>query len=109
VVIGVYSFEVHLPGARSLKDKRQTLRRLKDRLRSRYNVAVSEMEEHADLWQRSGVVVVSVASNRDALDRLFEAVHRETEGIVPGHVLETGREYLEGTDGGPGGWGEGWE
>jgi hypothetical protein len=108
MTVGVLTFEIHLPGARSLKDKRQVLRRLKDRLRSRHNVAVSELEEHADLWQRGAIAVVSVASRRDVLEDLFEAVRREVESDVPGEVIETGRDFIEGSDGGPGGWEGDW-
>lgn len=98
MTVGIYTFELHMPMARSLKGKRQVVRRLKDRLRSRYNVSVAEMEEHADLWQRAGLAVVSVASTRDALVQLFESVHREAEAHVPGHVMETGAEFLEGVE-----------
>jgi len=108
MTVGVFTFEIHLPGARSLKDKRQVLRRLKDRLRSRHNVAVSELEEHAGLWQRGTIAVVSVASRRDALEDLFEAIRREVESDVPGEVIETGRDFIEGSDGGPGGWEGDW-
>ena len=66
MTIGVYTFELHLPGSRSLKNKRQVVKRLKDRLRSRLNVAVAEIGDHADRWQRAGLAVVSVANGRDA-------------------------------------------
>src|SRR5262245_63602029 len=105
MTIGILTFEVHLSGARSLKDKRQVIRSIKERLRSRHNVAVSELEDGADLWQRGAVAVVSVAGSRDALERLFESVVREVESHVPGNFVETGREFLEGADGGPSGWG----
>ena len=49
-------------------------------------------------------MVVSVASGRDALCRLFEAVRREAESEVPGDVIETGADFIEASDGGPGGW-----
>ena len=104
MTIGVLTFDVHLPQARSLKDKRQVVRSVKERLRSRHNVAVSELEDDADLWQRASIAVVSVASARDPLERLFEAVIREVESQIPGHLVETGRDYLEGADGGPSGW-----
>jgi uncharacterized protein YlxP (DUF503 family) len=106
VTIGLLTFEIHLPQSRSLKDKRQVLRSVKDRLRARHNVALCELEDGADLWQRGSVALVSVASRRDTLDRLFETIIRETERQIPGHLLETGREFLEGADGGPGGWKE---
>jgi uncharacterized protein YlxP (DUF503 family) len=108
VTIGIYTFELHLPGAGSLKAKRHVVKRLKDRLRSRFNVAVAETGEHGDLWQRAGFAVVSVASSRDALDRLFEAVHREVQLQVPGQVIETGNEFIEAADGGAHGWSEEW-
>ena len=57
--IGLLTLEIHISDARSLKDKRQVLRSLKDRLRARFNVAVAELE-HQELWQRSRVGVVSI-------------------------------------------------
>jgi uncharacterized protein YlxP (DUF503 family) len=104
VTIGLLTFEIHLPQSRSLKDKRQVLRSVKERLRARHNVAVSELEDGANVWQRADLAVVSVASRRDVLENLFEAIVREVEGQIPGHLVETGRDYLEGADGGPGGW-----
>ena len=109
MTIGIYTFEIHLPDARSLKQRRQVVRRLKDRLRSRHNVAVGEIAEHADLWQRAAMIVVSVASRREALEKLFESVYREAESHVPGQVIETGSEFIDGADGGPGGWGVDWQ
>ena len=106
MTIGVLTVALHLPQSRSLKDKRQVTRRVKDRVRSRHNVAVSELEDEADLWQRAEIAFVSVASRRDVLDALFETIVREIEPLVPGHLVETGREFLEGADGGPAGWGE---
>ena len=109
MTVGIYSFELHLPAARSLKDKRQVLRRLKDRLRAHHNIALAETGEHLELWQRAALTVVSVADRRESLERLFETVHREAQKYVPGEVIETGVEYLDGADGGVAGWSDSWE
>ena len=106
MTIGLLTFEIHLPQSRSLKDRRQVLRSVKDRLRSGHNLALCELEDGADVWQRASLAVVSVASRRDVLENLFETLIRETERHVPGHLIETGREFLEGSDGGPRGWTE---
>ena len=82
MTVGIYTIELHLPEAHSLKAKRQVFRSLKDRLSSRYNVAVAEVPDHADLWQRGSLTVVSVARNRDVLVRLFESIYRETEQSI---------------------------
>ena len=57
MVVGLLTLEIHLPDAHSLKDKRQVVRKLKERLRARFNVAVAELD-HQDLWQRATVGVV---------------------------------------------------
>lgn len=104
MTIGVYSFEIHIHDSQSLKHKRKVVRSLKERLRSRHNVAVTELAEHADLWQRAAIVVVSVARHRDVLVKLFETVRREAEAHVPGDFVETGSDFIDGSDGGPAGW-----
>lgn len=109
MTVGIFTFELHLRETRSLKGKRQVVRRLKDRLRARFNVAVSELNEHDGLWQRAALVVVSVADQRDPLDRLFESIRAEAELLVPGHVIVSGMEFLDAADGGPSGWSEEWE
>ncbi len=108
MTIGILTFEIHLPGARSLKDKRQVVRSLKARLRARHNVAVAELAEHAGLWQRTSLAVVSVASSRDVLEQLFETVRRDAERQIPGELIETGNDFIEGSDGGAAGWERDW-
>lgn len=93
MVVGVCLLEFHLPGCRSLKQKRMFLNRLKGRLSSRHNVAVAEVE-HQDLWQRAGVAVVSVSNRRPRLESLFEKVVEEAERTVDGQLLRYEVEYL---------------
>ena len=61
MVVGIVRIELHIPAAQSLKDKRQVVRGLKDRIRERAQAAVAEVD-HQDLWQRAalGVAVVAV-------------------------------------------------
>ena len=77
-VVGVCHLEFHLPTCRNLKHKRMFLNRIKGRLTSRFNVAVAEVE-FQDLWQRVGLAVASVASDRRVLEALFERVTEEAE------------------------------
>jgi uncharacterized protein YlxP (DUF503 family) len=76
VVIGLLVLELHFPGARSLKDKRQALRSLEQRVRNRFNVSIAEVE-HQDLWQRARVAVVSVNTDHTHLDSTLQSVAGE--------------------------------
>lgn len=53
--------------AHSLKDKRSVVQRILSRLKERYNVSVSELG-HQDLWQRTEIGIVSIASSRQAAE-----------------------------------------
>jgi hypothetical protein len=84
MVIGLLTLDLHFPGARSLKDKRQVLRSLETRLRNRLNVAVAEVE-HQDLWQRARLAVVTVNTDHGHLDATLSSATSEaarTSGLV---------------------------
>lgn len=92
--IGLLTLEIHIPDAQSLKDKRQVLRRLKDRLRARFNVAVAELE-HQDLWQRARVGVVSISCDAKHLDESLQAVAEESERVLGRDLVSRDIEYFE--------------
>jgi uncharacterized protein YlxP (DUF503 family) len=73
MAIAHLTLELRIEGAHSLKDKRQVLRSLKDRLRASFNVAVAELDV-TDLWQRATLGVVSISDSRDYLDGLMKQV-----------------------------------
>lgn len=82
IVIALLTLDIHIPHAQSLKDKRMVLRSLKDRLRGKFNVSVSEVE-HQDLWQRSQVSVVTVGSDEAFLHKVLEQAAEEAERLAP--------------------------
>lgn len=88
MVVGLLTLEVHLPYAHSLKDKRQVLRSLKDRLRSHFNVAVAEVA-HQELWQRATIGVVSISNEQAHVSRLLENVEEEAERILNGGLTNS--------------------
>jgi len=81
MAVGLLTLEIHIPDSRSLKDKRQVLRSLKDRLRGRFNVAVAELD-HQESWQRAQVGVVSLSNDPAHLEQSLRAVLNEAEEIL---------------------------
>jgi uncharacterized protein YlxP (DUF503 family) len=92
MVVGLLTVELHVPGARSLKEKRMVVRRVKDRLK-KFNVAVSEVE-FQDLWQRSGLAVVTVGTDERHANRELSAASEEIERVEPGLITRTEIEFL---------------
>ena len=83
--------DLYLPGSQSLKDKRQVLKSLKDRIRNRFSVSVAEVD-HNDLWQRSvlGMAVVSTATNHanEVLSKAVRFVEQDLRVEVLDYSIE---------------------
>ena len=76
--VGLLTLELHIAEARSLKEKRQVLRSLKDRLRGQFNVAVAELD-FMDTWQRSLVGVVTLSNEEQHLEEMLQKVLAEAD------------------------------
>jgi uncharacterized protein YlxP (DUF503 family) len=83
--VGLLTLELHIQHAQSLKDKRQVLRSLKDRLRAKFNVAVAELEHH-DKWQRSVVGIVTISGEEQHVEESLQQVLAEAD-VILGPVL----------------------
>ena len=87
MVGAIQSWDLHLEGCHSLKDKRAILQSLKAALR-KLNVAVAEVE-HQDLWQRAGIACATVGSDRRVVDEILRAADRVIEGTDGVRIMDT--------------------
>jgi uncharacterized protein YlxP (DUF503 family) len=92
--IAYLTLELRIEGARSLKDKRQAVRSVKDRLRNTFNVAVAEIDS-TDLWQRATIGVVSISDSRDYLEGLMQNVEREATKLANNAGAEMVDSFVE--------------
>jgi uncharacterized protein YlxP (DUF503 family) len=81
VPVGLLTLELHIAEAQSLKDKRQVLRSLKDRLRNQFNVAVAELD-FEDMWQRSVVGVVTLSNEEQHVEEALQKVLAEADRML---------------------------
>jgi uncharacterized protein YlxP (DUF503 family) len=93
VVVGVLTWQLHLPQSRSLKDKRQVLRSLKDRLRARFNVSAAETD-HQELWQRAALTVAVVSTERAHAEQVLRAADRIVAEASGALVLDATAAWL---------------
>jgi uncharacterized protein YlxP (DUF503 family) len=91
--VGVLTLELRLDNSHSLKDKRQVVRSLKDRLRGKFNVAVAEIE-FQDLWQRAAVAAVTVSPDRGHAEKLLRSVEDEASALLGAELVGSALEWL---------------
>ncbi len=95
--IAYLALEIRIEAAHSLKDKRQVLRSMKDRLRNTFNISVAEIDV-TDLWQRATLGIVSISGSRDYLEGLMRNVEREAVRLANNagaEVVDSFLDYVE--------------
>lgn len=93
MVVGIVTWELHLAGCQSLKDKRQILKSLKDRLHHRFNVSVAETD-HQDLWQRAELTCCVVATDRKHADAVLASADGLLEGHPQARIIDSAKSFL---------------
>ena len=82
------TWELHLEGCQSLKDKRAILQSLKSELRRKLNLAVAEVA-HQELWQRAGIACATVASERRVAEETLRAADHVVEAADGVRIIDT--------------------
>lgn len=85
--IAILRLELLIPGARSLKDRRQAVRSLKERLKARFDVACAEVGD-LDTWNRAFLGLSAVANERTILQEIADEIARYAQNDP--HVQVTG-------------------
>jgi len=71
MIVGLCTVELYLPNGHSLKEKRQILLSLKDRLRDKFNVSVAEVGDH-ELWQKAVLGIACIANEGGHVNRVLD-------------------------------------
>jgi uncharacterized protein YlxP (DUF503 family) len=93
MVIGSVVYTISIDQAFSLKDKRRVLESLKTRLRNKFNIAVSEVDDH-DTWNRGVLAVVTVSPDRKRVEQVLSKVSLFMEEYGDAVLLEIEQEIL---------------
>jgi uncharacterized protein len=91
------SLEIRIEHSQSLKDRRQVLRSLKDRLRNSFNVSVAELDS-AELWNLATLGVVAISPSRHYLEGLMKQVEDAATRVANQHGAEIADSFMEFID-----------
>ena len=92
--LAVLTLELRLEYARSLKDRRQCVRSLKDSLRHGFNVSVAELDE-VIVWQRATVGIAAISASRDYLRGQMQQVEEASIRIAETHGAQVSDSFVE--------------
>lgn len=92
-VVGVMTLELRIEQAHSLKEKRHVVRSLKDRLRNKFNVSVSEIDDQ-DLHNSAVIAAATVSASRPFAEKVLASVEEEAAGQLGPMLVRVDTEWF---------------
>ena len=91
--IGTLIFEIYISESNSLKEKRMIISSIKDRIRKRFNVAVSELD-HLDKWQRAVLGIVTIANEHKVVESVLHKIFSILDSSSDFEVIAYQYDYM---------------
>jgi uncharacterized protein YlxP (DUF503 family) len=93
VIVGLCTIELFIADSQSLKDKRQVLLSLKDRLRQKFNLSVAEVDAQ-DLWQKAVLALACVSNDGRHVNQILDQALNLVRGQMVVEVVQSRIELL---------------
>ncbi|HDH98820.1 MAG TPA: DUF503 domain-containing protein [Deltaproteobacteria bacterium] len=93
MIVGIIRLRVRLPGNHSLKGKRRVVKSLIGQVRSRFNVAVSEIALN-DVWQRAEIGISTIGNSQSIINSVLDKILEFIEKTCLVEVLDTDIEII---------------
>jgi len=84
---------LQIPDAHSLKDKRRQIKSLKDKLSSRFNASVAELDALDD-WQLAVMGICMISNERTYLEKQYSLVEAMALEYTALELINVTREWL---------------
>ncbi|MCK4463898.1 MAG: DUF503 domain-containing protein [Candidatus Omnitrophica bacterium] len=91
--VGALKIHMEIISSSSLKDKRAVLKGLKERIRRRFNVSISEIGNH-DKWQRATLGISSISHDKQFIETMLNKIINYIEEEKSVLVLDINIEIL---------------
>ena len=93
MVIGAGKVVLRIPESQSLKGKRHIIRKIKDKIRNRFNISIAEVDDQ-DLWQVTSIGFTTVSNDRRIVQSTLDQVVNMVEDMGVGELIDYTIEIL---------------
>lgn len=97
MTVGVCRLTLLIPAAHSLKERRMVLRRIKDRVANKFNVAVAEVSEgeYKDSWQSAQLGFAVVSNDKVFSQAMVQKVLDFVDSLGMAKLVDDEQDYLD--------------
>jgi uncharacterized protein YlxP (DUF503 family) len=86
--------EIEIPHAQSLKDRRQVVRSMKEKLRHGFNLSIAELDD-AVVWNRATLGIAAISSSTSYLTGQLQQIDQAAHRIAASLSAEIADSYAE--------------
>ena len=86
--------EIEIPHAQSLKDRRQVVRSMKEKLRHGFNISIAELDD-AVVWNRATLGIATISSSTSYLTGQLQQIDQAAHRIAASLSAEITDSYAE--------------
>ncbi len=93
MVIGIVRITLVIHDCQSLKDKRQVLKSIMEKVKGRFNVSISEVGDN-DLWQRAAIGIAAVGTDGAFVNSVIDKTVFFIEGLYTAEIIDRQMELI---------------
>jgi len=95
MVVGILMIDLLIPYRETIKERRNVLRSLKDMVRKKFNVSISEITDSDDVNSRAQIAVAAVSKDSSYLQSILENVYNLIDGFHGDKIISYKTELIQ--------------
>jgi uncharacterized protein YlxP (DUF503 family) len=93
VIVGIMILDLHSNSTHSLKEKRQIVSSMKEKLKNKFNISLIE-SDYQDLWQKIQIAIAMVANSKTIVEKAFDQIENFIFMNYPVQTVTINKDYF---------------
>lgn len=93
MIVGIMVLDLHSNSSHSLKEKRQIVSSMKEKLKNKWNISLIE-SDYQDLWQKIQIAIAMVANSKTIVEKAFDQIENFIFMNYPVQTVTVNRDYF---------------
>ena len=93
MIVGIMVLDLHSNSTHSLKEKRQIVSSMKEKLKNKFNISLVE-SDHQDLWQKIQIAIAMVANSKTIVEKAFDQIENFIFMNYPVQVVTVNKDFF---------------
>ena len=93
MIVGIMILDLHVNCTHSLKEKRNIVSSMKEKLKNKFNISLVE-SDYQDLWQKIQIAIAMVSTSRVIVEKSFCQIEDFIFSNYPVQIVTISKDYI---------------